>query len=80
LDTEKNKYIVMDDPCDYVVAESISGGPDDVAKLKEQCNDSSSMNIEISDLDTALKDQKVVLLDSEFEQFLRLNSDFWSEV
>lgn len=80
LNTEKNKYIVMDDPCDYIVAESISGSPDDAAKLKEQCNESSSMNIEISDLDTALKDQKVILLDSEFEKFLKLNSDFWSEV
>jgi hypothetical protein len=38
------------------------------------------MKVEIWDIEGALKDQKTVLLDSEFEKFLRLNSDFWWEV
>jgi hypothetical protein len=37
----------MDDPCQYIVQEEITEGPDDVTKLEEQCREVSNMKVEI---------------------------------
>jgi hypothetical protein len=80
LENEKNKYIVMDDPCVYTTAKQISSTPDQKAKIMEACQEERERVITMPDLDTmekALKDQKTVLLDAEFESFLMQNKDFW---
>lgn len=80
LNTEKNKYVIMDDPCEYVVSKQITKDQDQRAQLLEQCHDVTQMNLIMPDVEDALKDQKTVLIDSEFESFLKLNSDFWYEM
>ena len=80
LDNEKNKYIVMDDPCEYTVNKQVSDNIAQRAILMEACHEKVKQVIKMPEMDTmeiALKDQKTVLLDSEFESFLRQNRDFW---
>jgi len=80
LDSEKDKYIIQDDPCIYFVRKQLWS---DVKKKDEQmqsCHDKRSQKIELPDVSTmeeTLKSQKTVLLDAEFETFLRQNRDFW---
>ena len=82
LENEKNKYVVMDSPCEYKVKKQIAENPDQKTKLLENCKQESSMDISLQDLDleSVLKDQQVVLLSSEFDNFLMKNRDFWLEV
>jgi len=47
------------------------------------CHDKRSQKVEFPDasvMEEALKNQKTVLLDVEFETFLRQNRDFWYAV
>ncbi len=71
LETEQNKYVVMDDPCSY----------GDEWSVKSDCQQKRSSAVEmIPDLEEGLKNAKVVLLDAEFEKFLSMNVDFWYQV
>ena len=70
----------MDDVCAYTMADQISETPEQKDRLLHQCYDANNMVIEMPDIEDALKDQKTVLIDAEFENFLRLNSDFWYEI
>ena len=49
----------------------------------QACHEKRSQKIELPDesvMEEALKSQKTVLLDAEFETFLRQNRDFWYAV
>lgn len=80
-ESERNKYVVMDDPCEYIVNKKISSSVDERTKMLEACKAEKAEMIVQSpeNIDDGLKDQKTVLLDSEFEIFLRMNRDFWYE-
>ena len=80
LDYEKNKYVVMDTPCEYVASKQIAETPDQETKILEDCRAEREKIIQMPEMETmerALQDQKTVLLDVEFENFLRQNRDFW---
>jgi CO dehydrogenase/acetyl-CoA synthase gamma subunit (corrinoid Fe-S protein) len=82
LESEKNKYVVMDDPCIYTTSKQISKTIDQKAKIMEACQAEREKTIEMPEMETmatALKDQKTVLLDAEFENFLIQNRNFWYE-
>lgn len=81
LESERNKYVVMDDPCEYIVSKKISSDIDERRKMLEDCHsEKTEMVVRLpADIENRLKDQKTVLLDSEFEAFLRINRDFWYE-
>ncbi len=83
LEQEKNKYLVMDDPCVYVVKKQSTKTVAQNNVLLESCQDERAKTIKMPEMDTmekALKDQKTVLIDAEFESFLRQNRDFWIAV
>jgi len=80
LDQEKNKYVVMDDPCLYIVEKQISDGADQYQQNLANCREEKEeMLVTLPPMEDILKDQKTVLLDAEFENFLRLNRNFWFE-
>lgn len=81
LENEKNKYIVMDDPCEYKVKKQIAENPNQRARLLANCQNEMKMDVSIQDfnIESALQDQQVVLLSSEFDTFLMKNRDFWYE-
>ena len=80
LEQEKNKYLVMDDPCFYTVKKQSAETVVQNNILLESCQAERAKTIKMPEMDTmekALKDQKTVLIDAEFENFLRQNRDFW---
>ncbi len=80
LEQEKNKYVVMDDPCVYIAKKQISDGADQYQQNLENCREEKEeMLVTLPPMEDILKDQKTVLLDAEFESFLRLNRNFWFE-
>gem|GEM_PF-1409442 len=81
MENEKNKYIVMDDPCEYKVKKQIAENPNQRAILLANCQNEMKMDVSIQDfnIESALQDQQVVLLSSEFDSFLMKNRDFWYE-
>lgn len=81
LDQEKNKYVVTDDPCDYIAKEQISDNVDQYQENLTNCREEKEkMVVTLPPMEDVLKDQKTVLIDAEFENFLRLNSNFWLAV
>jgi len=82
LESEKDKYVVMDDPCKYKVAKQASSGPDQASVLLENCRSEMKMDVSLQDMDleSAMQDQKVVLVNNELDDFLIKNRDFWYEV
>ncbi len=83
LDHEKNKYLVMDDPCIYTVKKQTAKTVAQNNVLLEACRADREKTMQMPEMDTmekALKDQKTVLIDAEFESFLRQNRDFWIAV
>jgi len=83
LEREKNKYILMDDPCAYKIENQSISDPSDAARLKENCRAEREMNnivLQTMDLESAIQDQKVLHVNSEIDDFLSKNSNFWSEI
>jgi hypothetical protein len=72
----------MDDPCNYKVAKQESSGPDQASVLLENCRSEMKMDVSLQDMDleSAMQDQKVVLVNNELDDFLIKNRDFWYEV
>jgi hypothetical protein len=80
LESEKNKYVVMDDTCTYTTADQAFDTADQKTVILEACRTENEKTVKLPEIETmeeALKDQKTVLLDAEFESFLRQNRDFW---
>jgi hypothetical protein len=81
LEQDKNKYVVVDEPCEYIVKQNIVSNPDEATELMNNClKEKEEMLVELPPMEDNLKDQKTVLLDAEFENFLRQNASFWYEV
>ncbi len=81
LENERNKYVVLDKPCEYIVSKKISNDINTREKMLVDCKTEKKEMVVSppANIEDALKDQKTVLLDSEFEKFLILNRDFWYE-
>lgn len=82
LENEKNKYIVMDDPCEYKTKTQATENPNQISILLENCKKEMEMDVSLQDLNIewALKDQQQLLISTEFDNFLIKNRDFWYEV
>ncbi len=82
LDIEKNKYVLMDDPCVYKVAKQVSSNPSQRDNLIEACRQESKMDVSlpVDDMKPVIQNQQVILLNTEFDNFMQKNNEFWYQI
>ncbi len=79
-DKEQNKYILIDDPCEHKVIVQASNR-DEKEALLESCRQESNMNptVNNANLNPAMINQNIMLINIEFDDFMEKNRDFWYE-
>ena len=77
-DKEKNKYVLIDDPCQHKISSQVSNKEEKDALL-DSCKEESNMFTEANstDINSAMIEQNVMLINNEFDNFMEKNRDFW---
>lgn len=77
IDKEKNKYIVVDEPCEHKVWTQ-AGSLEEKTALMNSCKEEETMNVQwnTENITSTITNQNIILINSEFDSFMVQNRDF----